>query len=88
MQVRVLNDDFEVIWVKTETGGLTSLSFRRDGTIETIITTLESALQWAKKEGTLPPVLCPAVVDSRAIDDFLQGDFLVDTGVNTLPDAR
>ena len=89
MQVRILNDDLEVIWVKTETGGLTSLSFRRDGTIETIIIALERALQWAREEATQSDSeLCPAGVNSQAIDEFLQRNFLVDVGVNKLPDSR
>ncbi|MNF71115.1 hypothetical protein D3C81_2271270 [compost metagenome] len=50
MQVRILNNDLEVIWVKTETGGLTSLSFRRDGTIEKIIVALQRALEHARAE--------------------------------------
>ncbi|MNC37040.1 hypothetical protein D3C75_855900 [compost metagenome] len=50
MQVRVLNDDLEVLWVKTETGGLTSMSFRRDGTLGKIIAALETALEHARAE--------------------------------------
>lgn len=50
MQVRIFNDDLEVLWVKTETGGLTSLSFRRDGTIEKIIAVLQRALEHARAE--------------------------------------
>lgn len=89
MQVRILNDDLEVIWVKTETGGVTSLSFRRDGTIETIIIALERALQWAREESAQPDSeLCPAVVNSQAIDELLQRNLLVDVGVNKLPDTR
>lgn len=71
MQVRILNDDLEVIWVKTESGGLTSLSFRRDGTIETIIGELEKALQWAREEATLPDSLTPYLASSQAIDEFV-----------------
>ena len=89
MQVRVLNEDLEVLWVKTETGGLTSLSFRRDGTIDVIIVALENALQQARAEAAQPDSgLCPAVVSSQAIDELLQRNLLVDAGVNTLPDSR
>ncbi len=89
MQVRVLNDELEVLWTRTETGGLTSLSFRRDGTIETIIASLENALEHARAEAAQPDFgLCPAVVSSEAIDELLQSNLLVDVGVNKLPDAR
>lgn len=37
-------------WVKTETGGVTNLSFRRDGTIEKIIDALQRALDHARAE--------------------------------------
>jgi hypothetical protein len=89
MQVRILNDDLEVIWTKTETGGLTSLSFRRDGTIEMIISKLETALEWAREEAIQPDSgLPPAPVSIQAIDEFLQRNSLVDVGVNQLPDTR
>lgn len=89
MQVRILNDDLDVIWTKTNTGGLTSLSFRRDGTIETIIVALEAALQWARDEANQPDSgLPPAPVSIQAVDELLQRNFLVDVGVNQLPDTR
>ena len=89
MQVRVLSEELELLWVKTETGGLTTLSFRRDGTIETIIASLETALEQARAEATQPDSgLCPAVVSSQAIDELLQSNFLVDVGVNKFPDPR
>lgn len=71
MQVRILNDDLEVIWVKTESGGLTSLSFRRDGTIEIIIDKLEKALQWAREEATQPDSLNLPIASSQAIDEYV-----------------
>lgn len=89
MQVRILNDDLDVIWTKTSTGGLTNPSFRRDGTIETIIVALESALQWARDEANQPDSgLPPAPVSAQAIDEFLQRHFIVDVGVDQLPDTR
>lgn len=89
MQVRILNDDLDVIWTKTETGGLTSPSFRRDGTIEMIIIALEKALQWAREEAIQPDSdSSPALVSTQAIDEFLQSNFLIDVGVNQLPDTR
>jgi hypothetical protein len=89
MQVRILNDDLDVIWTKTNTGGLTSPSFRRDGTIETIIVALETALQRAREEAIQPDSdLPPAPVSIQAIDELLQRNFLIDVGVNQLPDTR
>lgn len=73
MQVRILDDEgLEILWVKTETGGLTSSSFRRDGTIERIITALERALEQARAESTeLDSEVCPVVANSEALEEQL-----------------
>jgi hypothetical protein len=72
MQVRILDDDLEVLWVKTETGGVTSTSHRQDGTLERIITSLECALLCARAE-LVEPVSSddPATSNSRALELFL-----------------
>ncbi|WP_172736652.1 hypothetical protein [Pseudomonas sp. Irchel s3h17] len=50
MQVRILNESGEVIWSQGEKSGMTFLSHRKDGTLESIIVALESATDAAKKE--------------------------------------
>ena len=52
MQVLVVGEAKEVLWVKTETGGEASLSYRRDRALEKIITALESALYQARGEAS------------------------------------
>ncbi len=88
MQVRVVGEVQEVLWVKTETGGVTSLSYRRDGTLEKIIAVLESALHQARGEATQVEDDARAMVASAEdIDALLKRNLLVDACANSLPDA-
>ncbi|MDF2792651.1 MAG: hypothetical protein K0S85_404 [Pseudomonas orientalis] len=66
MQVFVVSEAREILWVKTETGGVTSLSYRRDGTLEKIITLLEAALMQAREECNRPQGGCNVVQDNTA----------------------
>lgn len=50
MQVRVLDENDEVIWSQGKKSGMTYLSHRKDGTLEKIIAALESATEVAKQE--------------------------------------
>jgi hypothetical protein len=72
MQIRVLNEKLDVLWIKTETGGVTNLSFRRDGTIEKIIYALQRALAHARAELN-SPVDCAAaaVQNSKSLEKML-----------------
>lgn len=88
MQVRVVGEAQEVLWVKTETGGVTSLCYRRDGTLEKIITALESALHQARGEASQAvDDTRPMVASADDIDALLKRNLLVDVGANNLPDA-
>ena len=88
MQVRVISGNLEVLWVKTETGGLTSLSYRRDGTLEMIIAALESALHQARAEATQVVDDDRSVVASAEdIDALLKSNFLVNACTDHLPDT-
>lgn len=89
MQVRVIDDTQNVLWVKTETGGLTSLSYRRDGTLVKIISLLESALLQARGElnnrqegGDI------AQENSAALEEMLNRKLLVDVGHDPSPNVR
>ncbi len=89
MQVRVLDEAKNVLWVKTETGGLTSLSHRRDGTLAKIIAHLESALEQARGE-----LICQetggdvAQQNSAALEEMLDRQFFVDVGHHPSPNVR
>ena len=50
MQVQVVNDSGEIIWAHGKDQGMTSKSYPLDGTLDVIITALESALEQAKAE--------------------------------------
>ena len=83
MQVRVLNEELDVLWVKTETGGVTNLSFRRDGTIEKIIDALQRALDHARAELSCPVDSTDAAQqNSEALERMLGrgGDSVCRTG--------
>lgn len=89
MQVRVINEAQDILWVKTETGGLTSLSYRRDGTLVKIIALLESALLQARGE-----LNCQqeggnvAQENSAALEEMLDRQLFVDVGHDPSPDVR
>ena len=72
MQARVLNEELDVLWVKTETGGVTNLSFRRDGTIERIINALQRALDHARAELNCPVDCADAAAqNSKSLERML-----------------
>lgn len=72
MQVRVLNEELDVLWVKAESGGVTNLSFRRDGTIEKIIDALQRALDHARAELSCEDDCTDAALqNSRALESML-----------------
>lgn len=72
MQIRILDDDLQVLWVKTASGGVTRTSHRQDGTLARIISSLESALVWANEELREPvSIEEPAISNSRALEAFL-----------------
>lgn len=50
MQVQVVNDSGEILWARGKDQGVTSNSYPLDGTLDVIITALESALEQAKAE--------------------------------------
>ncbi|AQS50540.1 hypothetical protein PAEH1_01420 [Paenalcaligenes hominis] len=50
MQVRILDNDGEVIWSQSEKIGMTFMSHRKDGKLKEIIAALESAVLIAKNE--------------------------------------
>jgi len=77
MQVRVLNEELDVLWVKTEIGGVTNLSFRRDGTIERIIDALQRALDHARAERNCEDDCTDAALqNSQALERMLgRGSF-------------
>ncbi len=89
MQVRVIDEAQNILWVKSETGGLTSLSYRRDGTLVKIIAHLESALEQARGE-----LICQegsedvAEKNSAALEEMLNRQLLVDVGHHPSPDIR
>lgn len=89
MQVRVIDEAQDILWVKTETGGLTSLSYRRDGALVKIIALLESALEQARAE-----LICQetggdvAQQNSAALEEMLDRQLFVDVGHNPSPDIR
>lgn len=88
MQVRVMNEGLEVLWVRTETGGLTSLSYRRDGTLEMIISALESALNQARAEAIqVTDEDRSRVASADDVDALLKRDLLVEVRTNQLPDT-
>jgi hypothetical protein len=87
MQVRVFDKTGELLWVKTETGGVTSLSHRQDGTLEKIIGALESALCQARAEAVQVNDDDHAMFASADdIDVLLNRDFSVDVRGNNVPD--
>ena len=89
MKVHVFEKSSEVLWVKTETGGLTSLSYRRDGTLEKIIAALESALLQARAEQNCPIMGTDVAADnSAALAEMLDRQLLVDVSHHPFPDAR
>jgi len=89
MQVRVFGEAQELLWVRTETGGLTSLSHRRDGTLDRIIVALESALYQAKSEAKhVDEADLAMVVSTEDIDALLKRDLSVDVCGNHVPDPR
>lgn len=72
MQIRVLSDDLEVLWVKTEAGGVTSESHRQDGTLEKVIEALQCALSYARLELKQPVSFTdPAASNSKAMELYL-----------------
>lgn len=89
MQVRVIDEAQDILWVRTETGGLTSLSYRRDGTLVKIIAHLESALEQARGE-----LICQetggdvAQQNSAALEEMLNRQLLVDVSHDPSPDVR
>lgn len=89
MQVRVIDEAQDILWVKTEIGGLTSLSYRRDGTLVKIIALLESALEQARGE-----LICEekggdvAQQNSAALQEMLNRQLFVDVGHDPFPDVR
>ncbi|GAI09664.1 unnamed protein product, partial [marine sediment metagenome] len=79
MQVRVIGEEQQLLWVRTQNGGVTSLSHRRDGTLSKIIAALESALQQARAEAKQVNEDDQAMVaSSKDIDALLKRDFSVD----------
>lgn len=89
MQVRIFGEEKELLWVRTQNGGVTSLSHRRDGTLLKIIAALESALHQARAEvkqvGNDDQAM---VASSEDIDALLKRDFSVDVRGNHVPDPR
>lgn len=87
MQIQVLNDKMDVIWVKTESGGVTSTSFRQDGTLDKIIALLALALQQARAElltdGGAGSV---AQQNSAALELMLDRQLFVHVGHDPVPD--
>ncbi|MBP2081652.1 MULTISPECIES: hypothetical protein [Pseudomonas] len=89
MQVRVIGEEQQLLWVRTQNGGVTSLSHRRDGTLSKIIAALESALQQARAEAKQVNEDDQAMVaSSKDIDALLKRDFSVDVRGNHVPDPR
>ncbi|MFK7702886.1 hypothetical protein [Pseudomonas caspiana] len=83
MQVHVVGEAREILWVKTETGGVTSLSYRRDGTLQKIIALLESALLQARGELTSPQGGDNVVQENAAaLAEMLDRQLFVDVGHN------
>ncbi|WP_460152818.1 hypothetical protein [Pseudomonas sp. S2_B07] len=67
-----MNEELDVLWVKTETGGVTNLSFRQDGTIERIIDALQRALDHAHAERSCEDDCTDAVLqNSQALESML-----------------
>lgn len=86
MQLIVLNDTRDVIWVKTKTGGLTSLSFRQDGTLDQITELLKLALEQAQAEAVSDgDLLSVAEQNSAALDGMLERQLLVDVSHDPVP---
>lgn len=89
MQIQVLNDKMDVIWVKTETGGVTSTSFRRDGTLDKIIELLALALRQARAElRSDNGVGSVAEQNSAALELMLDRQLFVNIGHDPVPDPR
>lgn len=89
MQLRILNDAQEVIWLKTETGGVAHLSFHHDGTLEKIIALLESALKQAQAEAVNEFDLgSVAERNSAALEEMLKRQLFVDVSHDPVPDSR
>lgn len=89
MQVRVIGEEQQLLWVRTQNGGVTSLSHRRDGTLSKIIAALESALYQARAEAKQVNEDDQAMVaSSKDIDALLKRDFSVDVRGNHVPDPR
>lgn len=89
MQVRVIGAEQKLLWVKTETGGLTNLSHRRDGTLDKIIVALESALYQARSEAKqVDDADLALVARAEDIDALLKRDLSVDVCGNQVPDPR
>ncbi|MGW8461199.1 hypothetical protein [Pseudomonas sp. CLCA07] len=67
-----MSEELDVLWVKTETGGVTNLSFRRDGTIEKIIDALQRALDHARAELSCPVDCADAAAqNSKSLERML-----------------
>lgn len=89
MQVRVIDETQNVLWVKTETGGLTHLSYRRDGTLVKIISLLESALHQARGElNSQQESGDIAQENSSALEEMLNRKLPVDVGHDPSPNVR
>lgn len=89
MQVHVIGETREIMWVKTETGGVTNLSYRRDGTLEKIIALLESALIQARGEfNRSQDGSNVAQENSAALAEMLDRQLFVDVGHNPAPNIR
>lgn len=89
MQVRVTDEAHNTLWVKTQTGGVTSLSYRRDGTLEKIIALLESALAQACGElNSLQECGDVAQENSAALAEMLDRQLLVDVRHDPSPNIR
>ena len=89
MQIRVIDEAQNVLWVKTESGGMTSLSYRRDGTLEKIIAALGAALTQARGELGAHKEIDGDVAaqNSAALETMLKRQFGVDVDLHPIPNA-
>lgn len=72
MQIRVIDQSGDVIWSRSETCGMTSLSYRKDGTLLRIIGILYLALHQAQAELLNEPDFTDAAVsNSEALETML-----------------
>lgn len=89
MKVSVTGEGQDLLWVRTETGGVTSLSHRRDGTLEKIIEALDSALFQARAEASqVNNDDQTMVASSDDVDALLKRDFSINVRGNQVPDPR